>query len=259
DGIIQDNPFAQNMRSSKAAQWMLNNREKVHAKLGKLLSDYAVQGGDYQDCFDFGLSYFTDRDSRVFKKNFHGKGTSYNVGAYVMSNLSNVVESYRSKLNPKDVKILPMLTADESERNCTGHLSDMVTDYRDMSPEDYVTSQDMEYWDSRFDGVVDWFREHAEEQRYVAFKYDEFIYHMFLINRSIKSATGDVSNADIMEQLRSAAELCGMGQALAEYVYKTMKKDINARAEWASGFVQGILEMLEAVKSGWKPKFLRGE
>ncbi|MGN4723920.1 hypothetical protein ACTFR8_23095 [Bacillus cereus group sp. MYBK15-3] len=259
NGFIQDNPFAQTLRSSKAAQWMLNNREKVNAKLGKLLSDYAVQGGDYQDCFDFGLSYFTDRDSRVFKQNFHGKGTSYNVGAYVMSNLANVVESYRSKLNPKDVKILPMLTADESERNCTGHLADMVTSYKEMSPEDYVTSQDYEYWDNYFEGVVDWFREHAEEQKYAAFKYDEFVYYMFLVNRSVRSSSKDVGNAAIMEQLRSTAELCGMGQALAEYVYKKMKKDINAHEPWTFGFAQGILEMLEAVKNGWKPEFLRGE
>ncbi|PGT90149.1 hypothetical protein [Bacillus thuringiensis] len=249
DGRIQNNPFAKQMRSSMAVQWMLQNQGRVNARLGKLIHDYGIQGGDYQDCFDFAIEYFTDRDSRVFRKNFHGKGTSYNVGAYVVSNLDNVVKSYQSKLMPKDVKVVPMLNADESERNFSGQLGESITKDTDITPEVTLTLCDVEYWDNYFLGIMDWFMEHVEEYSYTPFAYEEFVYYMFMQNR----------HNDLQEQLLSSAMYCGMGKALAEYVLKNITLDRERKKKWVTPFVRGIVELLDAVKLGWKPKSMREE
>lgn len=247
NGRIQGNPFARQMHSSMAVQWMLQNQERVTARIGAVLHAHGVQGGDCQDCFDFALEYFTDRDSRVFRKNFHGKGTGYSVGAYVMGNLNYIVETYRNKVVPKDVTVMPMIREDEAERNFAGKLGDAITKSTDKTPEAMLALRDVEYWDNYFEGVMDWFMEHVEAYSYTEFPYEKFVYSMFLHARSV----------DKREQLRSTAEICGMGKALSEYVLKNIDNDKNKNKPWVVPFVEGILELLEARKLGWKPKSIR--
>lgn len=247
NGEIQNNPFACHSRSSKTVQWMIQNEPKVMGRLESLLRAKPIQGGDSMDCFDFSLDYFTNRDSRVFKKNFHGAGTTYCIEQYVLSNLKNVVNAYRSKLEPKKVKITPLINREEA-LGYMGKVEDKISAKdRYDEPEDALLMSDIEYWDNQFADIMEWFNWFVDSKKYVKFHTEAFIYYMFLYNRYEDAET----------QLASTAQICKMGTGLSNLVLTDIRRSVKTGESGSRAFLSGVSGLIPAVKSGWVPLCIR--
>lgn len=121
DGIIIDNPFSYSISSSQASMWVISNPEKVKPAIDKLLRSYNI-GGDVEDCYNYVVHYFIEKNSREYIFNYFGdEFNSYDIGMYCMSNIRFAVMGYKislTKLRGKDT--ISLITGEEYEDNHGG-------------------------------------------------------------------------------------------------------------------------------------------
>lgn len=106
-GEISDNIFAIPKYRTQAVQWCVipENKAKIMKKLRYLFfhNKDGVYKGSIEDCYIYVLNYFMKPD-KVFYKNYseQSKESEYTIEQYIMFNIKNVFNMYKSDLNNKE-------------------------------------------------------------------------------------------------------------------------------------------------------------
>lgn len=143
EGEILSNEFNYDIKSSKASNWIIENKTKVMGRLNYFLRVLRVSGGDAEDCFNFAIYYFLDKKEREVVLNFFGDGEDYNIERYCMSNLKFVVYGYKnhlSKLRGEGTTYL--IDGVDTEEKGVGYNIDDVT-YENIGGKRFDTPEDM--------------------------------------------------------------------------------------------------------------------
>lgn len=164
-GEISDNMFKPPNIRTQAIQWCLipDNTKKIKNVLRSYIVRSNLYNANVDDCFSYVLDYFYNPD-KVYYQNYTLDGSDYSIDKYVISNLNNAFNIYKSQILKKDGYYSN--TESENKINQFGELYTVSNKYSD------------ETLDSLFDSI--------ENRELVVEKYEELvrILNTFLLKNS---------------------------------------------------------------------------
>lgn len=153
-GEISDNMFKTPKVRTQAIQWCLipDNTKKIKNVLRSFISKSNLYNANVDDCFSYVLDYFYNPD-KVYYQNYTLDGSDYSIDKYVMSNLNNAFNIYKSKILKKD-----------------GYYSNTESENKiNQFGESYIISD--KYSDSALDSLFD----SIENRELASEKYEELV------------------------------------------------------------------------------------
>lgn len=115
---------------TQAIQWCLipKNTNKIKNILRSYITKYNLYNANIDDCFSYVLDYFYNPD-KVYYQNYTQNDSEYSIEKYVMANLNNAFNIYKSQILKKDSYYSN--TESENKVNQYGEnyiISDTITD-----------------------------------------------------------------------------------------------------------------------------------
>lgn len=115
---------------TQAVQWCLipKNTSKIKNILRSYIAKYNLYNANIDDCFSYVLDYFYNPD-KVYYQNYTQNDSEYSIEKYVMANLNNAFNIYKSQILKKDSYYFN--TESENKVNQYGEsyiISDTITD-----------------------------------------------------------------------------------------------------------------------------------
>lgn len=251
NGVIVNNPFSQRLEMSHTAQWMIQNKSLVMSKIWFWFEEfYATSyGGNAEDCFGYGIDYFTESKRRAFRKSYFGRDTTYDVSKYCLSQVRYIVLNYLKDMN-NGLELQFIVNSDEKEMVRHGVVEETMNNPDEMCTEDLIESRDIAMWDERYEWLEEYIL-YFTNKNYKTFDVMGYLTHMYL----------DVNDEDIDgyidDHIINVGNKIGESVDMITLVTDDFRRDVNKRDEDALELLALITELVGAVKVGWKPKILR--
>lgn len=246
NGVITNNPFVYRLDKSQVSQWMVTNRANVMSKIRYWFREMHVNmyGGNEDDCFGYAVDYFTENKRRAFRKSYFGRESTYDVRNYCYSQLKFIVQNYIKDLNG-GLKVNSIVNTDEMENTRNGVVDETIA-INQMTVEDMVLHSDVQLWDDHYEWLSE-YKEYFLDKNYKDFDIIGYLTYMYL----------DVQGGNFEEQLLHVAKKIGESVELVALVTDDFRQDVVNKDNDAVDVLNAIIELVEAVKHGWKPIILR--
>lgn len=260
DGYIKGNPFSKAIGDNKAARWILENRGMVEGKLRKEMLSYGLGVHELDECYDYAIYFFLEKDGRDFDEDYFGKDVrgTYTLAIYCMSRLREVVWLYKEEMKERMDSTVYLVGVDDMEDGRVGHgcitdggvsssMVDVVVDEYD----DIVEFEDMQ---EVLDKVLPMYDEDFRMKGLLNFSTRDFVYHLFLSEdgieldgRSLKMTSGSY---------KEVAGRLGLEVATLRKVYEYVKKLVREDdGDIFRDLFENIYGLVEAKKKGWRPVY----
>lgn len=205
DGVIKDNPFSKSIGTSLAANWLLENESIAKNKIKQIMKTQQLGIHEADECFDFALYYFLEKEERDYNKDYFGDEASetYSIRVYCLKKLELIVYVYRNEMRRRlDMTVhLVDMDKDDSEsmpKRCISYdvlnkasFEDEVDTYGYKEVIEYDELQEI------FDIELPMYNEEFRMLGMVNFDIRDFVYHLFLDDNGFSLDGNNLSEEDL--------------------------------------------------------------
>lgn len=253
NGKIAGNPFYFRLDNSEAVHWILSNEDVVRKKIKFWFSELGLlnNGGNVDDCLSFAVKDFIENRSKVFKKNFFGKDSTYSVENYCLTLIKYCVQNYAKDLKDKLANQISLGTTNEAESSKSVVVEETLANYNQTAVDEYIVNTDFTEYDEKFSWLYD-YQKYFLDKKYKKFNIMNYLVYMYF---DINKVEDDTVNF-IDGQIKYVAKKLGEPESLIKLVTNDFRKDVENGNVMALDVYEIIGELVDATKFGWKPKLL---
>lgn len=260
NGEIVGNPFHYRLERSEVIQWVIENRQKVYARIKTRIYSLTGYSNHIDDCYGFLLDTLYTQNRLPFNKKYFGDDSELNIGHYCLRQVDYATLKYCKELYRSDRPY-------NIDTNITSHgqNNDMEKGMRFMTEVTLIQKTDGVYQKEGVEADVlsnvyeeknntqklMWLQDY---QRYFNIPKDQpfdilkYVYYMYL---NVGTAEGKPKRV-IHKQHKTVQKYTGYPLTLIESVTNQLRVGVKKRKEYALDFFDILKELVDARKNGWE-------
>lgn len=259
DGMIKNNPFSKSIKSSLSAMWMLNNRNRALHKIREVMRSERLGTHEADECFEFALYFFLEREDRDFKSKYFGEDAvnSYSIDIYCLSKLRYIVWHYRNEMRARLANTVYLIDRDKDDMEAMPKKSISFDLLNKASFEEekksYGFNEVVEFDELQelLDVVVPYYNDEFKMFGLVNFDFKKYVYYTFLSNKELVLEKKHLSD----ETLDEIAEELGMSVNALTIINKRVSDLLKTRPDVFGDLRDVLFRLVEGKINGWKPVY----
>lgn len=272
NGEVVGNPFHYHLERSEVIQWVIENRQKVFARIKVRIYSLTGYSNQIEDCYGYLLDTLYTQNRLPFNKKYFGEDSELNIGHYCLRQVDYATLKYCKEMYRGDRQYnIDLNSAGEGQKKAVEQGMRFMTELTLIQKTDGVYKHEgvvddvltNVYEDGSNRNKLMWLRDY---QSYFDLPKDqpfdilEYVYYMYL---NVGNAEGKPKRV-IHKQHKYVQKQTNYPLALIEQVTNQLRNGVKKRQEYALDFFDILKDLVEARKQGWDIdikdiKSMRGE